>query len=141
MDKFKKFLLNRELIKHYSIYIFYGVLATIVDFGTFYLLKKSLPSLDDNVSNFISITVATIFAYFTNRKYVFKSKDSNIFSEFWKFAAARAFSMLFNIITFWAFDTFTHLNDYLVKVGISIVVIILNYIFSKFFVFNNKDNK
>ena len=138
MDKIKELLKNKEKLKHYFLYLVFGVLATVVDFGTFYLLTKYLPSLDENISNFIAILVAIIFAYFTNRNYVFKSTITNKVNEFIKFFLSRMSSTLFNVVSFLLFTTFTKVNEFIIKVIISIIVVILNYIISKFYVFKEE---
>lgn len=138
MEKIINLLKDKEKMKQIIVYLVFGVLATIVDFGTFYLLDKFIPLLDENISNVIAIFAAIVFAYFTNREYVFKSNETNRFKEFFKFFLGRMFSTVFNIVAFWIFTTFTTIDELIVKAGISVVVIILNYIISKMFVFNSK---
>lgn len=138
MEKLINLLNNKEKMKHFTIYIVFGVLATIVDFLTFYLLDKFVPILDENISNAIAIFVATVFAYVTNREYVFKSQESDKLKEFFKFFLGRMFSTVFNIVSFWIMTTFTTIDDLIIKAGISVVVVILNYIISKLFVFKEQ---
>ena len=69
------FLKNKEKTKHFLIYGFFGVLTTVVSFGSFYILRKIYININENILNTISIMLAIIFAYFTNRKFVFKSKE------------------------------------------------------------------
>ena len=135
MEKLKNLLSDKEKMKHYFIYIVFGVLTTVVDFSTFYILDILFVNLDENISNAVAIFVATVFAYFTNREYVFKSQEKNKIKEFIKFFIGRMYSMVFNIIAFWILTTFTEINELIVKAGISVIVIILNYIISKLFVF------
>ena len=135
MEKLMELLKDKEKIKHYFLYIIFGVLTTIVDFLTFYFLDRFFTNLDENISNTVAILVATVFAYFTNREYVFKSQENNKVREFFKFFLGRLSSMLFNIIAFWLLTTFTTIDELIIKAAISVVVIILNYIISKLFVF------
>lgn len=135
MENFKKLLNDKEKMKHYFIYIVFGVLTTIVDFSTFFILDSIFMNLNENISNTVAVFVATVFAYFTNREYVFKSQGKNKLKEFIKFFIGRMASMLFNIIAFWFLTTFTEINELIIKAGISVIVIILNYIISKLFVF------
>ena len=139
MEKLISLLKNKDKMKHYLLYLLFGILTTIVDFTVLYLLSTLVPVLNESISNSIAVFTSIIFAYFTNRKYVFKSKESNKFKEFTNFLISRMFSSLFNIVMFWIITTFTPINKFLVKAIISVVVIILNYIFSKLFVF--KQNK
>lgn len=133
-------LKDKEKMKHLITYGVFGVLTTIVSFGSFYILRKIFVNVDENILNTISIILAVIFAYLTNRKYVFKSKDKNIFKEFCKFAGSRAFSAVFEIILFFILNTLLKIEGMLSKALISIIVIILNYITSKVFVFKEKIN-
>lgn len=138
MEKLIKLLNDKEKMKHYIVYIVFGVLATVVDFSTFYILDKFIPILNENISNAVAIFVATVFAYFTNREYVFKSNENNKMKEFFKFFLGRMFSTVFNIVAFWIMTTFTTIDELIIKAGISVVVVILNYIISKLFVFKKE---
>lgn len=138
MDKLLALLKDKEKMQHYITYIVFGVLTTVVDFVTFYLLDKFVPILDDGIANAIAIFVAIVFAYFTNREYVFKSNRKNKLKEFVDFLASRMASSAFNIIAFELLTTFTEINNLIIKGMISVVVIILNYILSKVFVFKEE---
>lgn len=135
MDKIINLIKDKEKMRHYILYIVFGVLTTLVDFAVFYLLRKFIPMMNENISNAISIFLAIVFSYFTNREYVFKSQETNQIKEFTKFFFGRMTSTLFNIVTFWILTTFTIINEMIIKVVISVVVLILNYIISKFVVF------
>ncbi len=141
MEKLLALLKDKEKMKHYILYIVFGVLTTVVDFVTFYLLTKFAPSINENISNAIGIFVSIVFAYFTNRKYVFKSNEKNLIKEFAKFFLSRMASTLFNVIAFWILTTYTTISNMLAKLIISVVVVILNYIISKFYVFKEKTEK
>lgn len=132
------FLKDKEKMKHLITYGIFGLLTTIVSFGSFYILRKIYINVDENILNTISIIIAVIFAYFVNKKFVFKSKDKNIFKEFGKFVASRAFSTLFEMVAFFILNTLLNIDGMISKVLISIIVIVLNYITSKVFVFKDK---
>ncbi len=141
MNKLIELFKDKEKMKHYVLYFIFGVLATVVDFSTFYLLKKFIPILNENISNAIGIFTTIVFAYFTNREYVFKSDEKNKLKEFSKFFLGRMSSTLFNIAAFWVMTEFTNINEYIIKGIIAVVVMILNYIISKLFVFKEDINK
>lgn len=134
-----KNFLDKEKSKHYILYIIFGALTTMVDWGVYTLIRLVAPSVDENIANIVGIILSIIFAYFTNRKYVFRSKDKNMISEFIKFSGSRIFSLLFNIVAFWILVTLLKYNEYLSKALIAVVVVILNYIISRFFVFKKED--
>ena len=86
----------------------------------------------------IGIFASIVFAYFTNRQYVFKSKEKDMLKEFMKFFISRMSSTIFNIVSFWVLTTFTSINSYIVKIIISVFVVIANYVISKLFVFKEE---
>jgi putative flippase GtrA len=135
IKKIKIILNDKKYIIHLIKYVFFGVLATIVSLGSFWLIRRYLPQIEENIANAISIILAIIFAYFTNRIYVFKSKEKNMLKEFIAFASSRGFTFAFDMATFFIFASVLHFNEMIVKIIIQIAVIILNYIISKVLVF------
>jgi putative flippase GtrA len=95
-------------------------------------------SLNLNVANWISIVVAILFAYVTNSRFVFQSKAVGLKArlyEFFKFIGARAFTMVIEVVGVYCMTSMIHMNDFLSKFLIQFIVLVLNYIFSKFLVF------
>lgn len=137
LRKFTEILKNKNFMVHIIKYLLFGVLTTIFSLGTFFVLIKTT-NLNENICNFLSIVVGILSAYALNREYVFESKEKNILKEFSKFVMARIFSSAFDMITFFIFATCLSLNEMIVKIVISVVVIILNYILSKLIVFKKK---
>lgn len=130
-------------------YLVFGFLATIVNWVAYivcaYCLLIPFLGNDDillkNVSNIVAWVAAVVFAYWTNRNFVFKSKINDfkgIMKEFWSFIGARVFSFVVETGLFWIAITM-HISDIIAKLAISVIVIILNYIFSKLFIFKKKD--
>ena len=96
-------------------------------------------------SNIIAWFVSVLFAFFTNKFYVFQKKDfswKGTSVEFVKFAAGRVLSGAFETGFLYVTVDFFHLGENLMKLIASIVVVIINYAYSKLFVFiNTGDNK
>lgn len=138
MDFIQKIRNDEKYRKHIITYLVFGIITTLVSWGSFWIMRKYIPMLNENIANIISIILAVIVAYVTNRKYVFSSTEKNIVKEFVAFCSGRAVTMIFETITFWLFATILGINEMLVKVGVSIIVVILNYIISKIFVFKNR---
>ena len=67
-----KDLIKKFFTKEIILYAIFGVLTTLVNIVCFYILTKFI-NLEENFSNVISIIAAILFAYFTNRKFVFNS--------------------------------------------------------------------
>lgn len=136
MEKLNE-LIKKVLTKEVILYIVFGVLTTVVNLVVFYLLT-SFTSLDENLSNIIAIITCVLFAYFTNRKFVFNSTASNFkerFQEFYKFMLGRALTMIIEALGFYLLFTIIGIQEMISKVLISVIVIILNFFISKFFAF------
>lgn len=138
MNFIQKMKNDKEYRKHIITYLVFGVITTLVSWGSFWAIRKYIPILNENIANIISIVLAVVVAYITNRKYVFLSNEKNIIKEFIAFCSGRLVTMMFETIAFWIFATVLGINEMLVKVGVSVIVVILNYIISKIFVFKNR---
>ncbi len=142
VDFIKKLILwcwNNSVMR----YIFFGGCATLVNLGTYYILRL-FTNLNMNVANTISVVTAIIFAYFTNSRFVFASKASNLkehFIEFVKFVSARLTTMVIEVGGVWLMADIIHMNDYIAKFLIQFIVLALNYVFSKFLIFTKKKEK
>lgn len=137
-----KKILTREVI----FYIIFGILTTVVNIVTSYILK-AFAHLDENIASTIGIIVCILFAYFTNRKLVFNSsaitiKEKSV--EFAKFILGRSFTMIVEIVGVFIlvdvlhsfYGLFSDNIAFLInKCIISVIVIILNFFISKFFTF------
>lgn len=130
----------RELFEKYReliLYVFFGGLTTLVDWAGYWLLTDLLQA-PYMASAFISQVMSILFAYVTNRRFVFESRVSGagaVAFEMFKFFGARGVSLLLNMFVMYAGVDMLHMNDKAVKVIASVLVIIANYIFSKLFVF------
>ena len=130
------------LIKKYKeiiSYLIVGGLTTVVSLGVYYGLVFTVLNPDNpvqlQVANICSWIAAVTFAYFTNRKFVFESKNSNILKEMVAFFAARVGTLLMDMGIMFVFVTLFGFNDKIIKLVVQVVVTVANYVFSKFFVF------
>lgn len=130
-------------------YLFFGVLTTLINFITYYIFNIAL-SFSAGISTTIAFIISVIFAYITNKTWVFNSKKHKIIElvkEISLFFAARIFTYFFDLILMIIFVDKLHYNSVICKLIVNILVIILNYIFSKLIVFkkgsevNEKSNK
>jgi len=124
-----------EVIK----YLFFGVLTTLVSILSYALFTR-LFNINYLISNILSWILSVTFAFITNKIYVFKSKDKKIFEELIRFFEFRILSLLIEMIIMYLFVDVLSLNDMIVKIIAQFIVIVLNYVFSKVFVFKNKKN-
>ena len=128
-------------------YLIFGALTTIVNiliYAVFAsLILKNLPNEEAiiNISEIIAFIVALIFAYITNKIYVFKSKVKSfkdMIKEITSFTSCRIVTEIISILMMNSAIWF-NINDILMKVVANIVVIILNFVFSKLIIFKKKE--
>lgn len=130
---------HKEIIN----YLIFGVLTTLVNLIVKYTLLFTIPDATNTIQlQFIVIVswiAAVLFAYFTNRKYVFESTTKNKLKEFINFVVTRISTLLLEMFIMWFFITLLKLNTTIYIIAFTmlsqIVIIIGNYIFSKLFVF------
>ena len=152
---------HREIVN----YIIFGVGTTIVSFATFFLFRFIFPNeqsvpdafkwvfnltavfgTESNtvLPNFLSWICAVTFAYITNRIWVFesKAKGARIILEILSFAASRVLTLFVDILIMFLMVDLTKISnpfyEFFAKCVSSVFVLVLNYIFSKLFVFRKK---
>ncbi len=131
-------LLKKSLTKEVILYIVFGIFTTLVNLGSFYIMN-SLLHLEENISNFIAILLAVIFAYITNKDLVFHSNAKGIKNrliQFLKFMLGRAFTMIVEFVGGLVLFKIP-IPNIITKAFLTVVVIILNFFISKFFAFKN----
>ena len=122
--------------KEYILYLIFGILTTLVNFFIYYLFTYIL-KVNYLISNCLAWLSAVIFAFVTNKTIVFNKSLKIIVKEFVKFINCRLISGFIEVIGLFIIVDKLNIMDMLAKVLIGVIVIILNYIFSKVFVFNN----
>lgn len=146
----KLFLKYKELIS----YVFFGVLATVVNLVSFKIFDVILGSHLYLVTNIVSWIITVVFAYFTNKLWVFESKSweaSIVIKELVGFFGARVFSLvveeaglwlmidLCNMGTLsWEILSFNLTGNMIAKIIMQVIVVIMNYVFSKLVIFKHK---
>lgn len=123
-------------------YIFFGGCTTLVNLVCFYVLRQIHMEL--NTANFISICTAVVFAYVVNSLFVFHDECSSFWEHmraFGKFLSARVVTMIVEVGGVWILVQQLTMQEMIGKIAVQFLVIILNYIFSKFFVFTTKSAK
>lgn len=120
-------------------YLVVGMLTTVVSLGSYYLLTLYLLNpvvpLELQLANVFSWIFAVTFAYFTNRIFVFKSNNDNMLIEGIKFYVARLLTLVIDMTIMFLFVSLMGINDRVIKIISQVVVVITNYIISKFVVF------
>lgn len=121
-------------------YIFFGVCTTAVNVIAYWLFAHAL-NQGVMLSTIIAWVLAVLFAYLTNRKWVFHSEAKNIgeiTKELLSFLGCRIATGVLDWACMYVFVTVLNWNDVFVKAAANILVIILNYVASKFLIFKRK---
>lgn len=142
--------MNKMLIKIKELYLKYkevinylvfGGLATVVNFVSYFIFARLL-GVEEVISSGLSWFCSVLFAYITNKLFVFESKTENLktfFKEMISFFVARIVSgALCDVGTFAVMVKVLHINDIFSKIVTQVMVIIMNYFFSKLIVFKKK---
>ncbi len=139
----------REII----LYGIFGVITTIANFLVFFVTSKFFGEEWFLLNNALAWVAGVIVAFVTNKLYVFNSKTWSpkiALKEFFEFVVARLLSFVFEEFGMWLFISVLQLGEkslsifsliisgqIIVKFFLSVVVVILNYFFSKFIIFKN----
>lgn len=125
-------------------YLIIGVLTTVVSLVSFYLIRifvfTSDSQIDIQLANVISWILAVLFAFVTNKKYVFESKSTGYqkFLEMIKFYVSRLTTLGVEMFVMWLLTSPLKVDDMISKIIVQFIIVILNYVFSKLFVFKKK---
>lgn len=123
-----------DLKKELILYVVFGVLTTVVNIIVYVVFAKFL-NIDYIISNIIAWFLSVLFAYITNRIWVFESKSSNILKEISLFFGGRLFSGVVDTSLLYLMVDILLVGDFVSKVVTQIIVVILNYVISKVVVF------
>ena len=118
-------------------YLIVGALTTLVSIGSFAIFDKGLHA-HYLISNVLSWVLAVLFAYFTNRWFVFHSKNKNKLKEFLSFTGSRVLTLLLDTGLMTLFIEIIHLDSLISKVLVQIVILVSNYVLSKLIVFKKQ---
>ena len=132
-DLIKKFV-NRETIT----YVICGALTTLVNMVTYAVCCKMMDIL---VANTIAWILSVLFAYVVNKIFVFQSKTkkaSEITKEIVGFFGGRVGTLLIESLILFVFITTLGFNEMIIKIAAQFVVLVLNFVISKLFVFKKK---
>ena len=136
--------MKKIILKYKSIiaYLFFGVLTTLINWGS-YFLCYNIVQIPNVPSTIIAWILAVAFAFITNKIWVFGSKSFNgkvLLYEIWTFLAARLITGILDVvIMYFAVDVFA-MNSTVWKLISNIIVIVLNYIFSRLIIFKKENS-
>ena len=140
--RFKEALEKRKLWNLF-IYLFFGGLATIVNIVTYFICVEWL-SLHYLVANGNSWIASVLFAFVTNKVWVFHSKTESMLEllvEFAKFIFYRVLSLGMDMGVMYVMIDLMNTTNLTAKIVTQIIVVLANYLFSKFLIFNQAEIK
>ena len=126
MNLYRKY---REII----VYLIVGVLTTVVSLLSYYLFRIFITNYQ--VCTVLSWICAVLFAYVTNRKFVFESKNNNVLKELSSFVGSRILTLFFEMFFMFVTVGLIKINDRIAKLVVQVFITILNYLLSKLLVF------
>jgi putative flippase GtrA len=123
-------------------YLIFGGLSTIVNFVSYFIAARMI-GIEEVTSSAISWFCAVLFAYVTNKLFVFESKTETkkaMIKEMVSFFLARILSgILCDVGSFALMVKVFHINDIFAKIVTQVMVVVVNYVFSKLFIFKKKE--
>ena len=118
------------------LYLFFGGCTTLVNIVAFYIIRKF--GVSTYITNIIAWFLSVVFAFITNKLFVFESKNTSFkdsFKECFSFFLFRVISLVFDMGIMYLLIDLLNINEMVSKVFSNIFVIIINYVFSKLFIF------
>lgn len=135
-----KKLWEKIFTKEMLLYLIFGILTTIINIAVYQLFYQAL-AVPNLLANVIAWVVAVIFAYVTNNRFVFEDSFTDWERERKKivmFLGARLFSLAVDELGMWLLVDRWEFDSMWSKIGMNVIVVIINYIFSKFCIFVKK---
>ena len=127
---------------HYEMirYVIGGICTTLVNLGVFRILRYNI-GFGMQTANISSIITAILFAFLINKKFVFQSETKEtILKEFFRFTGMRGLSLGAEVLGMQLF-TMTSVSEMTAKILLQIIIISMNYVISKYYVFKKQEDK
>lgn len=122
-------------------YLVVGVMTTVISWVV-YAICKLIMNVDNaiimQIAVFLRWFAGVVFSYFMSRKFVFKSKNPKIWKEAVDFTTSRIVTLFLDMFVMWLLPTIFKVDDWIATFISAVLVVIMNYIFSKFIVFRKK---
>ncbi|WP_239256219.1 GtrA family protein [Listeria ilorinensis] len=135
-------MFKNKLSKELIMYVIMGVLTTVVNLIVFYLLIST--GADYKVAVVVAWILSVLFAYITNKKYVFENKTNTMKAFLWEmgsFFFFRLLSLGLNMIVMIVMVDQLHLGEMFSQIVANVLIIIFNYVASKLVIFRKTGNQ
>ena len=129
--------------KEVVLYLFFGGCTTLVNILSYFILRQLL-KIDITTATVVSWILSVLFAYITNKIFVFESKTNTLKEltvEFTAFVSGRVFTGILDLVIMLVFVEVLNFNEVIMKIVSNVVVIVLNYILSKLWIFKKIQKK
>lgn len=133
--------------KHEEIinYLIVGICTTIVSLAAYFISTRTFLDVENpvqlQIANAIKWIAGVVFGYFTNRRFVFKSRNKNMLGEFFSFAGSRVATLFLDMAIMGLMVSIMGIWD-VIAAGVSMVAVtIANYVLSKLIVFRKKKSQ
>ena len=123
-----------KLGKELTLYVIFGVFTTLINLVVFFILARVF-LINYVIANIIAWILSVLFSYVTTRKWVFESENTNILTECLMFFGSRFFAGAVDTVLLVLFIDILSMSDFVSKIITQIIVIVLNYVMSKFVIF------
>lgn len=135
----------KDLLKKYKgviLYLIFGVMTTGINVISYHIAYENL-HIDNVPSTLIAWVIAVLFAFITNKLFVFESKkkDKEALREAVSFIMCRIGTGVIEVGMMWIFVDLLKFNGTVMKLFTNVIIIVINYIASKFLVFKGEGNE
>lgn len=122
-------------------YLVVGVMTTVISwitYGVCRIVMNVENALIMQIAVFLRWFAGVVFSYFMSRKFVFKSKNPHVLREAVDFTMSRVVTLFLDMFVMWLLPSVFHINDWIATFVSAVLVVVMNYILSKFLVFRKK---
>lgn len=126
--------MNKKITREIFWYVFFGVLTTLINIVAYWILYYGI-SVTNTISTIIAWVLSVIFAYVTNKLWVFEKGNKSTLKEATEFFMARVSTGVLDLLIMHLFVEVLLLEGGIIKILSNVIVIVLNYLLSKLFVF------
>lgn len=152
LNRIKAILRDKQKMRELTLYVVFGALTTLVNWLVYFAVTRLLGmgameqdsaryKLVANIGNVTAWVLAVLFAFFTNKKYVFQSDrnaQTGAWKEFWLFVSARLASLLIFDLALFNLLLWLGMNADWDKLLMNALVILFNYFASSLVIFKKK---
>lgn len=131
---------RKEDLKELVLYTIFGNMTFVISIGAYALFNIAF-GINELIANALAWVFAVLFSYVTNKKWVFKASTPTktaALVQMFAFFSGRFFTLVIEEFIIFVFITMLRYPSMWVKLAAQVIVVVLNYVISKLFVFRDK---